>query len=141
MARGIRAACAAANLNNPETIAAVDNNQLSQGCFTVELTKAGDNSVTATRFCSERDIFEYLVANYCEAKPDGVLPSAMGSLNYPPASWFPISYSIAGVGAMLILWAWLLPFWCKELDGCATACIPCDWHPHKRILRHRRRTR
>ena len=130
MARGIRTACAAGNLNNPETIASVDNNQLSQGCFTVELTKAGENSVAETQFCSERDIFEYLVSNYCESKPSGVLPSAMGNLEYPPASWTPVSYSIAGVGAILILWAWFLPLCCTDLDGCATTHILLctNWH-------------
>ena len=117
MARGIRAACAAGGLNNPGTIAAVDSSQFTQGCFNVNLVKVGDSK----QFCSERDIFAYLVANYCGSKPDGVLPSAMGSLQYPPASWIQIATVSAAMGAFVIIWALFGPSCSKDLDGCVAA--------------------
>jgi hypothetical protein len=124
MARGIRTACAAGGLNNPETIAAVASNRFSQGCFNVELVRLGGPK----QFCSERDIFAYLVSQYCSPKPDAVLPSAMGSLQYPPASWIEIATIIAGVGAVLIVWAWFLPSCSKDLDGCAAAQMHGQLH-------------
>lgn len=110
MERGIRTACAAVNLNNPQTIAAVDNSRFSQGCYTIELARVGADR----RFCNERDIFEYLVSNYCDSRLDGVLPSTMGSVEYPPDSWVQFSYIIASIGAMLLLLALFFPRRCKN---------------------------
>lgn len=121
MERGIHTACAAANLNNPETIAAVNETRFGRGCFTIQLARLG----TDHRFCNERDIFEYLVTNYCDSQRDGVLPSAMGSLEFPPNSWMITAHIVATVGMIFLLFAWFFPRCCKNAvangERCATS--------------------
>lgn len=120
MARGVRAACGAANLTDPALLTSVDNTQLSQGCFTVELDEANGEM----RFCSEREIFEYLVSTYCGEQPDGFLPAALGGLEYPSVLWQVVAFLFAGIGLVCVLWAWFFFACCKDPDGCERAPPP-----------------
>lgn len=88
--------------------------QLSRGCFNV-ITADG----LSTPFCSDRDVFSYLVANYCNEIPDGLLPKQMGGLaEYPPGWWMTVAWCCAGLGVVFVLWALFYTTCCSDPDGC-----------------------